>query len=117
MAMTFRTRHPLRIKTPSGRIEVFAPGDTFSTEWLLGPMLKLLETGQIIPAEPCRVCQEYDYWLSVHGALVCHQCHPAMPKAVKVRIIERGGRVLVMIPGGEPIEQEPEQIQTKEQIA
>ena len=94
--MTLRARNRLRIKTPSGDIRAFNPGDEFTAKNIDG-LIGLLEAGRIVPAGPCPICKTYDYWLSIHGALVCNVCHPAIAKAVKLRMIERDSRVFVVL--------------------
>jgi hypothetical protein len=86
--IALRTRHRLRIKQPSGEVRTFGPGDQFTARSVDG-LLGLLETGKIMPAGPCPICRAFDYWLSIHGVLVCNQCHPAMAAAVKVRTIQK----------------------------
>ncbi|MGD0656646.1 MAG: hypothetical protein ABSD38_01105 [Syntrophorhabdales bacterium] len=38
---------------------------------------------KIAKIEPCRICGENAWWLSVYGALRCGVCHPPVPGAVK----------------------------------
>jgi hypothetical protein len=58
----------------------------------------LLSAGKIAELQPCPICGGGDYWLSIHGPLVCTRCHPpARPELVKTRIVKREGRAFVLL--------------------
>jgi ssDNA-binding Zn-finger/Zn-ribbon topoisomerase 1 len=44
---------------------------------------RLLKAGKIAEVKPCPNCNEYAWWLSIHGVLVCGVCHPPVSGTVK----------------------------------
>ncbi|MGD0488255.1 MAG: hypothetical protein ABSB94_13785 [Syntrophorhabdales bacterium] len=78
--MTFTIMADFKARTSRGETE-FKKGQiiTMAEDKAHG----LLAAGKIAELKPCHVCNEYAWWLSIHGVLVCGICHPPAPGTVK----------------------------------
>jgi hypothetical protein len=48
---------------------------------------RLLKAGKIAEVQPCPACEEYAWWLSTYGVLMCGVCHPPASAALVKRWI------------------------------
>lgn len=91
MYVSFKAMRCVRIKTRLG-IKTFAPGDTFTPK-SMEAVKALLMSGTIEPASPCYLCREFFWWLSIHGVLICGNCHPpAVPELIKRWFSDEAGQ-------------------------
>ncbi|MCX5803559.1 MAG: hypothetical protein NTU69_08540 [Proteobacteria bacterium] len=74
MTVKFVVTGTVRKRTSKGIVEL-KMGDPFTPK-KIESVRGLIEAGKVRPAEPCHICHEYRWWLSIYGVLVCGYCHP-----------------------------------------
>lgn len=63
------------------KLKDLTPADRAMDEKVLKPVR---EAEKVIPSNVCPACQEYAWWESTYGCLVCGVCHPpARPDLIR----------------------------------
>lgn len=79
-----------RAASPIAKLPPLEPGESFAI-WLLlgdGSLEKVSGAGPGPGEGACGTCGRQQWWLSVHGAVVCGVCHPPATRALVASWIE-----------------------------